>query len=319
MKKIISMLALCIAAVLILCGCGAEDGNRKIRIGVSIPAPTHGWASGVVWNANELKKKLEAEYPDCEIIVVTAENSTAQVEGVESLLLKDVDALVIMAQNPIPLTAVCKRAKREGKFVAIVSNPISDPVQDVFVNGDNRSFGVEAARALGNELKGKGDIVYLTGIPGPIDNERTRGFLDTLRAEYPGIRIQGAAVSEWSMSKGQNEMEGLLLKFPHIDGVWAGDDDVLLGVLKAYRKSGRSDVKAFVGGGAAQSVVRMIAEGDPLVKATVTYPPDMICVGINAAMDFLKNGKTPEKEIIIYSQIVTGTNAKDFIREGSPY
>ncbi len=316
MRTVLAMFAFCAAALFVLCGC---SGDETVKIGVSVPAPTHGWAAGVVWNAEQLKKELEEKNPGCEIILVTARDSAEQVKGIENMLMQGVDALVIMAQDPVPLVNVCKRAKGQGKFVAIVSNPLTERVENVFVNGDNRSFGTAAARALGNELKGQGKIVFLRGNLSPIDNDRNTGFLEALKAEYPGIMVLDSAVSNWSSEKGMSEMELLLQKHPQIDGVWAGDDDVLLGAIKAYRKTGRSDVKLFVGGGGAQSVVKMVAEGDPVVKATVTYPPEMICTGIQAAYDFLMDGKTPEKEIIIPSKIITKDNAKDFIRPGSPY
>lgn len=317
MKKLFALFALCAATLFALCGCSDDDG--KMKIGVSVPAPTHKWATGVVWNAEQMKKELEEKYPDCEIIIVTAKDSAEQVKGIENLLMQDVDALVIMAQDPKPLAKVCKDAKKQGKFVAIVSNPLPERVEDVFVNGDNRSFGAEAARALGNELKGQGKIVYLRGNLSPIDKDRTNGFLETLKAEYPGITVLDCAVSYWDPATGMKEMELLLQKHGQIDGVWAGDDDVLIGAIRAYQKTGRSDVKVFVGGGGAQRVVKMVANGDPVVKATVTYPPEMINVGIQAAVDFLKDGRKPEKEIIIPSKIVTKDNAKDFFREGSPY
>ena len=317
MKKILALLVLCAAVLFTLCGCG--DAGKK-KIGVSVPAATHGWAAGVVWNAEQMKKELEEKNPDCEVVLVTAKDAADQVNGIENMLMQNVDAIVVMAQDPVPLANVCKRAKDQGKFVAIVSNPLSERVEDVFVNGDNRSFGVEAARALGNELKGQGKIVFLRGMPCPIDNDRAGGFLDTLKAEFPAVTVLESADAYWNTEKGMMAMELLLQKYPQIDGVWAGDDDVLLGAIKAFQKSGRNDVKVFVGGGGAQSVVKMVADGNPaVVKATVTYPPEMICAGIRAAFDFLKNGKTPEKEIIIPSKIITKKNAGDFIHAGSPY
>ena len=113
-------------------------------------------------------------------------------------------------------------------------------------------------------------------------------------------------------------MELFLQKHAKIDAVWAGDDDVLAGALKAYEKSGRKEIRAFVGGGGAQSVVKRLVDRDPLVRATVTYSPDMINKGIEAAVKAGKKEKNPE-EIIIPSRIITEKNAADFVREGSPY
>ncbi len=301
------------AALTLICTACSEQPENGGKIGVSIPAPTHGWASGVVWNAEQAAKRN----PD--ITVVTAKDSREQIAGIENMLMQGVKALVVMSQDPVPLLNVCKRAKQQGVFLVIVSNPLAQEIHDVFVNGNNRSFGVEAAHALAQSLPDQsGKILLLRGNPCPIDNERVNGFTETLKAHYPGIAILASADTNWSAEKGQSVMELMLQQYPAIDGVWAGDDDVLSGVLKAYEKSGRKDIRAFVGGGGAQPVVRKIAAGDPLVRATVTYSPAMICDGIRAAEEALKGG-TPEKEIIIPSRIVNRKNAAEFLVEDSPY
>ena len=59
----------CLAVVTLLSGCSPKQENaskgvettqtQKLRIGVSIPAATHGWAGGVVWSAEQSQKKLK--------------------------------------------------------------------------------------------------------------------------------------------------------------------------------------------------------------------------------------------------------------------
>lgn len=324
MKRFALILFVCSAVLTVLCSCGKKAETSasaaSIKLGVSIPAPTHGWASGVVWNAEELKKELESKHPGTEVIVVTAKDAADQVSGIENLLMQNVNGLVVMAQNPVPLAGVCKRAKKQGVYLVVVSNPLPDPVQDVFVNGDNRSFGVEAARAIGQTLNGEGDIVVFKGMPCDIDTARVTGFTDTLKAEFPKIRILSFGDSNWNPVIGQNVMEVFLQKYPKIDGVWAGDDDVLTGVLNAYEKSGRKDVRTFVGGGASKGIVKKLMDQNSPVKATVTYSPAMIRTGMMAAFDALQNGgQTAQKEIIIPSKIVTANNAKTYYSENSPY
>ena len=60
MKKL--LLILTAAAVVIFTGCKPaetnQNGDKQIRIGVSIPAASHGWSAGVVWHAEQMKKKL---------------------------------------------------------------------------------------------------------------------------------------------------------------------------------------------------------------------------------------------------------------------
>lgn len=308
-----------LAILFALTGCGKQ--SSAIRIGVSIPAPTHGWAAGVVTNAEQLKEELEKRYPGAEVIVTTAKDSTEQASTIENLLMRGVNALVVLAQDPVPLSGVCKRAVKQGVFLVVVSNPLREKIEQVFVNGDNRSFGVEAARAMGKVLGGKGKILLMEGKPCPINNERVLGFEETLASEFPNVKIIGRGNADWSAVQGQILMENFLGKYPDFDGVWAGDDDVLLGALNACERSGRKNaIRAMVGGGGSKAVVRKILMGDPLVKATVTYSPAMIRTGIQAAFNAVVNpGKsrtTAQREILIPSKIITHENARAF--ESSP-
>lgn len=310
--------ALC-ASLFFGCG-GSKDGTPKAkscRIGVSIPAATHGWAGGVVWAAEQAQKKYGGS--EVEIFFATSPDPAAQANSIEDLMVKDLDALVVMAQEPGPITQICKRAKEQGIFLTIVSNPLTEPVQDIFVNGDNTSFGDAAGKAIIDILAGKGDILVMEGIPCPINTQRVDGFKNALK-DAPGIKILESQPAGWNTEKGLALMEGFLLKYPKIDAVWAGDDDVLLGAIKAYRESGRKDVKAFVGGGGAKLVVKMILDNDPIVKATVTYPPQMIETAIDATVHALANpSEKPQAEIIVKSQIVNKENAASHYFPDSVY
>ena len=315
MKKVCFLLA---ALLLLASGCG-KDSGKKLRIGISIPAATHGWTGGVVWSAERAKRNLEAENPDLQVIVTSSANTADQVNRIENLIARNVDALVVLAQEPGPISDICAKAARQGIFLVVVSNPLDQPVQDVFVNGDNRSFGAAAAKAMGRILGGKGDILMMEGVPCPINTDRVESFRETLSKEFPGIRILESQAAWWNTEKGLALMENYLQKYPKIDAVWAGDDDVLVGALKAYEESGRTDVKAMIGGGSRKTVKRLL-DGDPVVKATVTYSPRMLERGVEEALAGLRNGKKArEKEVIIPSQIVTHENAKEHYFPDSVY
>ena len=209
MKKAFFLLA----ALLLLTGCG-EGSGKKLRIGISIPAATHGWTGGVVWSAEQAKKNLEAANPDLQVIVTSSANTADQVNRIENLVARNVDALVVLAQEPGPITDICARARGQGIFLVVVSNPLDKPVQDVFVNGDNRSFGAAAAKAMGRLLGGKGEILMMEGVPCPINKDRVESFREVLAAEFPGIRILESQASWWNTEKGLALMENFLQKYP---------------------------------------------------------------------------------------------------------
>ncbi|MDD4816778.1 MAG: substrate-binding domain-containing protein [Victivallaceae bacterium] len=317
MKKCLLMAA----ALLILCGCG-DSGEKKLRIGISVPSATHGWTGGVVWSAERAEKNIEAANPDVDVMIATSANTAAQVDAIENLLMQNIDALVVLSQEPEPLDNVCRQAKTRGVYLVVVSNPLPSGAQDVFVNGDNASFGAAAGEAMGQALNGKGDILVLEGFLCPINTERVESFKKVLADKYPGIRILDSQPTDWNTERGLKVMESYLQKYPKIDGVWAGDDDVLLGVLTAYAESKRTDVKAMVGGGGSRAIVRKVMDKDPVVKATVTYPPQMVEVGAAKALDGLRNGGKPvggEVEIIVKSEVVTPDNAAAYYFPDSRY
>ena len=67
-------------------------------------------------------------------------------------------------------------------------------------------------------------------------------------------------------------------------------------------------------------VVKKILDGDPVIPLTVTYPPKMIAIGIDHAVAGAKKQPlTTRKRVIIPSEIVDKSNAKQFYFPDSAY
>lgn len=312
MKQVFLMTCAAFCAALLFCACG-DAGKRTIVI--SIPSADHGWTGGIVSWAENAEKEIEKNNPDVDVIVQTSKDSQEQANGIETMLAKGVDTLVILPHEPAPLTNISKKAKKQGVFLVVVDRGLAEPVYDFEVVGDNTGFGEAAARAIGRELNGKGEIVIMEGIQCQVNTDRVNGFKTVLAKEFPGIRILQSTNANWSEEEGMKVMENMLSKFNRIDAVWTGDDDVLNGALKAYEKSGRSDVKLMVGGGGSKTVVKRVLDGDPLVRLTVTYPPKMI---YDAALMALEK-QALLKKVVIPAEIVEKTNAAKFYYPDSRY
>jgi ribose transport system substrate-binding protein len=144
--------------------------------------------------------------------------------------------------------------------------------------------------------------------------------------KHPGIQILDSQPAYWSTQKGLKIMESYLQKHKRIDAVWAGDDDVLKGVLQAYKESGRKDIKVFLGGGGEKTIIKKIIDGDKNVRATVTYPPSMVATAVSLAVMGLRQKplggfyqqKVPSK-IVLSAELVTRKNAKKYYEPESVY
>ena len=319
MKRRLTWAALCCAAaVLLLPGCGKHD-DGKIRVGVSIPSADHGWTGGVVWWAEQTKKELERKDPKLEIILSTAKDSSEQVNKIENLLVQGVKALVVLPQEPAPLTGVCGQVKEKGVYLVVVDRGLQKNVQDLTVAGDNAEFGRRCAEEMVKLLKGNGRILIMEGVPCEVNTLRVNAFRNVMK-KHPGIKILESQTANWSQEKGLKLMENFLQKYKQIDAVWAGDDDVLIGALKAYSESKRKDVKFFIGGGGAKAIVKRVLDKDPLVPVNVTYPPRMIAHGIEYAVAAAKGKPTAKgKRVVIPAEVITPANAKYFYQPNSPY
>src|SRR5690606_12853253 len=217
---------------------GSAVAQEKIKIGVSIPAATHGFMGGLNWHAAEAEKRLEAANPNIDLIIVTADGPADQASDLEDLVsVHKIDALVVLPFESEPLTEPVRAVKQSGAFITVVDRGLTDPsIQDVYVSGNNTEMGQVSAEYMMSRL-GEGDnIVILRGIPTVLDTERFDAFMGKI--EGSGINVLDNKFANWNRDDGFEVMQDFLSRFPDIDGVWAQDDDITLDVVEAIKQAG---------------------------------------------------------------------------------
>ena len=306
------------ASLVALAATGALAQDKK-TIAVSIPAATHGWTGGVVYHAEQAEKEIEAAFPNIDVIVKTSPSATAQVSALEDLAASQkLDALVILPFTSEELTGPVEQVKANGTFIAVVDRGLTDPsIQDLYVAGDNIAVGANTAKWLADKLGNEGKIVVLRGIPTVIDDERIQGFTDVIKGT--NIEILDIQYANWNQDEAFKLMQDYLAKYPHIDAVWANDDDMLLGVLEAVKQSGRTDIKFALGGNGMKDVVKMVMEENPMTPISTPYPPSMIKSAIYmVAAQF--NGQAPMRgNFKLDAPLITPQNAEQFWYPDSPF
>ncbi|SMB77695.1 substrate-binding domain-containing protein [Deinococcus hopiensis] len=295
--------------------------NNKVIVGVSIPAADHGWTAGVVYHANEAKKALEQQYPGVQIIVKTAKDANEQANQIQDLLtVNKINTLVILPQESAPLTRPVAALKAKGVFVTVVDRGLTDPkAQDAYVAGDNPGFGRISAAYLNSRLGTKGgNVVVLRGIPTVIDNQRNDAFREVI-GKNPNIKILDAKYANWNADDAFKVMQDYLTRFPKIDAVWASDDDMAMGALKAIQQARRTDIKILLGGAGKKEVIKGILDGNTLMPANVTYPSSMIADAMKLTIASRVTGKAMKPSTIIPSVLVVKNNASKFYFPNSPF
>jgi ribose transport system substrate-binding protein len=301
---------------------GADEAApaRKMKIGVSIPAADHGWTAGIGWWA----KRAMAMHPEIQWSYATAGSPEKQINDIESMMVKGVDGIVVLCTESAPLTPVMKKAHQRGIFIVNVDRGLLEPVADIFLEGDNKAFGRKSAQYIVQKMGGKGNLVILEGIPSTVNSDRVNAAMEVFK-QHPEIKILGRQPGMWNREKALTVMQNFLTQFPHIDAVWAQDDDMLLGAQQAIREAGRQDEMWLFGGAGMKDVIKMVMDKDPHVPADITYPPSMIAAGVHMAASALRDGKQDRvkqfmpKHMMIDVELVTPENAKQFYFPDSVY
>ena len=297
-----------------------QPSQRKLRIGISIPAADHGWTAGVKWWA----ERAIAMHPDVDWTLTTSAEPSAQIAAVEDMMARGIDALVILATESAPLTPIAKEAHERGIFIVNVDRGFLEPVADLFIEGDNKAFGRKSAQFMVEKLGGKGNIVILEGIPSTVNSDRVNAAKEVF-SQHPGIKVLASQPAMWNREKGLQVMENYLQQFPKIDAVWAQDDDILMGAMQAVKEAGREDEMWMLGGAGMKEVVRMVMDGDSLIPADITYPPSMIATGIHLCHSVLRDGRKEEvmqfmpKHLLLDVELITPENAKQYHFPDSVY
>ena len=314
-KHPLGLSKLLFAAVLLFAFSGMSQA-AKYKIGVSVPAADHGWTAGLLWWANKAVDEIKAKDKDVEFYVVAASSGTKQVGDVEDLMIKGINALVILPHNPATLQKVIEEAFAAGIYTVVVDRELATPAQNIFIAGDNPGLGRVGAEWLADEMDGSGNVVVIEGMQIPINKQRVDAF-NAVIAKHPDIKILDSQPADWSTQKALAVMENFLQKHPEIDAVWCQDDDMLKGVMQAIKESGRTEIKTVLGGAGSKDIIKMIMEDNPVVRATVTYNPSMVASGVVLAVAGVKGEKvgnlyhTPSR-VIIGADLVVKDNADQF-------
>jgi ribose transport system substrate-binding protein len=317
MLRALGALTLAASSLAVTAPASAAD---KVVLGVAIPTADHGFTGGIVWWANEAKKDLEKAHPDLKIIVKTASSAPEQANQVQDLVtVNKINALVIFPQESASLTQPVAQAKKKGVYVTVVDRGLTDTsAQDAYVAGDNTAFGKIPAEYLVKALDGKGDIVALRGIPTTLDNERWTAFEGVIK-QHPDMKILDAKYANWNRDDAFKVMQDYLTRFKHIDAVWASDDDMMIGVLKAIDQAKRTDIKIVFGGAGSKEAVKRVMDGDARVPADVSYSPKFIYDAIKLTAEARLKGDKLPATTIIPSVLITKDNAKQFYFPNSPF
>ncbi|WP_418964723.1 ribose ABC transporter substrate-binding protein RbsB [Cetobacterium sp.] len=234
----------------------------------------------------------KAEDMGHEIVVLDSQNDPSKELGnVEDLLIKGVDVLLINPTDSDAVVSAVKAANRNKVPVVTLDRASNGGKVVTHIASDNVAGGEMAGNFIIENLNGKNNkVVELEGIPGTTAaRDRGEGFN---KAAQNKLDIVAKQAADFDRTKGLNVMENILQAQAEVNAVFAHNDEMALGALKAIEASGRNDI-IVVGFDATEDAVKAVKEGK--LAATVAQKPAEIgSKGIEAADKIVKKEAVPQ-------------------------
>jgi ribose transport system substrate-binding protein len=117
------------------------------------------------------------------------------------------------------------------------------PYYVTYFTPNSFEVGYITAKALCQEMGGKGNLVHISGFPGATpDWQRTEGLKRAV-SEFPGIKIVASQPGRWNRDDSRVAMAGIIRRLGrNIDGVFGQNDDCGIGAMNALQEAGITDV-----------------------------------------------------------------------------
>ncbi|MDI9371152.1 MAG: ribose ABC transporter substrate-binding protein RbsB [Synergistaceae bacterium] len=234
-----------------------------------------------------------AEKAGVKLVILDAQDDSARMTAaMEDLVQQKVDAILVNPTDSDAVVPSIMKANEAGIPVLTIDRGASGGKVACHVASDNVAGGVMAGEFLAEKLGGEGKVVELVGIPGTsAARDRGEGFNEAMK-NFAGIQIVASQAADFSRDKGLKVFENILQAQPEIDGVFAHNDEMILGAVEAAEAAGRTGI-VFVGFDAVDDAVAAVKEGK--LAATVAQQPAMIgATGVEKAAALLEGEELPE-------------------------
>lgn len=237
------------------------------------------------------------------------DNDQRQIEQINRFIDEGVNLLIASPNQMHTISSAINRAYDKGIPVILFDRKIDSHKYTAFIGADNHEIGRVMGEYVGTVLKGKGNVMEITGLQTSSPAiERHRGFCDALKS-FPEIKLICSINGDWTKESGVKAMNEVLQKRHDINCVFGQNDRMAMGARQEAERQISGNHIIYVGvdglptpdGGLHNVAKRELA-------ASYIYPTrgDLV---MQLAMNILKK-ESFKKENYLKAAIVTPDNAR---------
>lgn len=284
---------------------GGSSSTASKKVGLSLSTLNNPFFVQIKKGAQQEAKKLGVS-----LTVTDAQNDASQqANQLQNFTSSGLGSIIV---NPVDSDAAGPAVRSANKAdipVIGVDRGVNKAETAALVASDNIEGGKLGAKALAEKLGGKGKIVILQGLAGTsASRERGAGFAEGLKA-YPGIKVVARQPADFDRTKGLDVMTNLLQAHPDVQGVFAENDEMALGAIKALgSKAGKS--VSVIGFDGTPDGLKAVKNGT-LYASVAQQPTELGRIAVENALKSAE-GKKVEKTVMVPVKVVTAQNVAGF-------
>ena len=284
--------------LLVGCGKSPEDGAKaKPEVALVMKSLANEFFLTMAEGAEAHQSDRADQY---DLIVNGIKNETdlgQQMNLVEQMVARGVDAIVIAPADSKALIPVLKRASDAGVLIINIDNRLDEEASQKagldapFVGPDNQEGAYRVGKVLAEQLSSGDPVAIIEGVPTAFNGQQRRlGFEKAM--EEAGMNLVSVQAGNWEMEKANTVATAMLTRYPELKAILCANDNMALGAVAAKQALNRNEVLV-VGFDNISAVQPMVADGR--ILATADQHADKLAVyGIETALGILAEGATPE-------------------------
>lgn len=244
--------------------------------------------------------EAKAEELGYELIVLDSQNDPSkELSNVEDLTVRGVKAILINPTDSDAVSNAIRMANRSNIPVLTLDRGASRGEVVSHIASDNVAGGKMAGEYITDKVGENAKVIQLEGIAGTsAARERGEGFMKAV--DESDMNLLASQPADFDRTKGLNVMENLLAANPDVQAVFAQNDEMALGALRAVQASGKDVL--IVGFDGTDDGIAAVKRG--ILGATIAQQPDLIgALGVETAVKVLK-GESVEANIPVPLKVI---------------
>ena len=229
-----------------------------------------------------------------------------QFTQIDNFIAAGVNMIVLNAVDPNAILPAIKRAQAAG--IVVIAADVAAAGADATVETDNTLAGNMSCAFLAQKLGGKGNVVIENGPQVSSVIDRVKGCKAAL-AKSPDIKILSSDQDgKGSRDGGLAVMQGYLVRYPDLNGLFAINDPQAIGSALAAKQQHRDSLIISSVDGAPDIVDALKTPGSLIVASASQDPYGMGRLAVKTGTGILNGQQPAEKVTLMTPKLINAGN-----------